>query len=150
VDVSLRELQLDDLALLPGWVEAIGASRYMSRSSPKYPQVAQYVILVDGEPVGTVWLEKENEGDQEAVLGILIGREDKLGQGIGRTAIRLAIKQAEPSLGFRSVRLNVRKNNPRAVSCYRRCGFEVIAEGEGANQHGEVLQFFEMRLNLES
>lgn len=147
--ISLRDFKEADKGLLAGWVEAIHAPLYMSRSSPRLPVFAWYVIQVDGDDMGTVWLEKESPDDQEAVLGILIGRGDRLGQGVGRAAIRLALTQAQSRLHFGSVRLNVRKNNTRAIACYQHCGFNVSREGEGRNQHGELLQFYEMKMAVD-
>lgn len=146
--VSLRPFLESDRALLAEWVEGIQAAQYMSRFEPNRPVRAWYVIQVAGRPVGTVWLEKESPDDPQAILGILIGRSDCLGRGIGRAAIDLAIAAAQPELHFSSVRLNVRRGNARAVACYRRCGFEITREGEGRNQHGELIRFYEMRKDL--
>jgi RimJ/RimL family protein N-acetyltransferase len=59
--------------------------------------------------VGTVWIERESTECRTATLGIMIGREDKFGKGIGRKAIQAAIDQAKNRMSFKSVELNVRK-----------------------------------------
>ena len=44
--------------------------------------LAWYVILRNDPGVGVVWLEKAADNDEAAVLGILVGKNDLLGQGI--------------------------------------------------------------------
>lgn len=148
MQVSLRQFLDCDRPLLVRWIEEVQASQYMSRFGPNRPIFAWYVIQADGEPVGTVWLEKELPEDTEAILGILIGRDDLLGRGIGGAAVELAIETAQPDLHYSSVRLNVRKGNARAIACYRRCGFHVTREAEGCNPRGEQIEFFEMKKEL--
>lgn len=157
--VSLRQFEPEDLAVYERWRAEINAGQYMSRFWPRTFEgqeverpglYAWYVIVFDGVDVGTVWLEKDRPRDTVATLGILIGRRERLGTGIGREAIRLAIAQARERLGFDTVRLNVRETNGRAIACYRRCGFEVIRRGRKLNPQGEEIAFFEMRLRLDT
>ena len=87
------------------------------------------MIIADHEEIGTVWLEKTDASTEMAMLGILIGDEGKHGKGIGVSAIKLAINHSKDRLGFRNVRANVRLNNTRAISCYRKSGFTIISKG---------------------
>jgi len=81
-------------------------------------------------------------------LGILLGRQDKLGRGIGTKAIPLAIKQSQQVLAFKSVELNVRKTNVRAIACYKHCGFAIVGEEQKVSKEEEKISFFKMGLSL--
>jgi RimJ/RimL family protein N-acetyltransferase len=156
--VSLRAFTAADLPAYEGWRAAIDAPQYMTRFYPRAFKdedteargtFAWYVITVGHEDVGTVWLEKDDAKGRQATLGILVGRPDLLGAGIGRQSIPLAIARAREMLGFDEVRLNVRVANARAIACYEHCGFSVAAEGSKIGADGEVIEFYEMRLALE-
>jgi RimJ/RimL family protein N-acetyltransferase len=133
--ISLRPFEEADLTSLQTWAEEIKAQRFMSRILPhKSDQylnsqgslLAWYIIRIDGQNIGTVWLEKAAVNDEIATLGILIGKIDFLGQGIGELAIYLAIEKSRDEINFRSVHANVRESNIRAILCYRKCGFVEI------------------------
>ena len=155
--ISLRQFTTEDLQAYKNWRDEIGARKYMSRFYPRAfggreienPGFYEwYVIAVAGVDVGTIWLEKEKSQDTVVTLGILIGKQDKLGAGIGRKAIPLAVEQAHKTLDFEAVRLNVRRANARAIACYKYCGFQVVNEGSKVNQDGNEILFLEMRLSL--
>ena len=102
------------------------------------------VIVHDGRDIGTIWLEKDGSDCDVSILGILIGEEGHWGRGIGREAIALMIREARGKLSFETVRLNVRRDNKRAISCYKSCGFRIIKEGSKTGDKGERIDFFTM------
>ena len=78
----------------------------------------------------------------------MLGNKEKFGKGIGRAAIHLAITQARKKLSFRSVELNVRKANYRAIACYRSCGFELVRVGIKIDGDGNGMPYFTMKKDL--
>ena len=158
MNLSLRPFISDDIEVCQKWAEAIAFQQYQSRYTPRSFNVEDgsfdavlcswYIIVVDGEDVGTVWLEKETPEDEVVVLGIMLGREDRFGKGIGRQAIRQAIRQAHDQLAFRLVELHVRAENARAIACYQRCGFVVVREGTKLGENGCPVPFLTMKLDL--
>src|SRR4030042_439432 len=133
--VTLRLFSYDDLEHHIAWAEAIDARSYMSRIFPKRFDsnlidnnlyFCWYIIIYNGLDVGSIWLEKQNLGENVAQLGILIGNEELFGKGIGRRAIEQAILKSLSKMPASTVRLNVRKNNKRAQSCYKACGFYIV------------------------
>ena len=153
--LRLRQFRENDLVELDHWCKNIHSKRFMSRTTPRFFSAQQsvrndlwewYVIELENRSVGTVWLEKENADSEWAVLGIVIGFEDFLGKGIGAYAISEAIAKARKNLRFSKVKLNVRKTNSRAISCYRKCGFSVIREDIKTNDAQEQILFYEMIL----
>jgi len=155
--VTLRPFFAKDLQQHLAWAEAIDARRYMSRifptrfdghSTENNPYFCWFVVVNDDVDVGSVWLEKENVDDNVIQLGILIGREDLWGKGIGRKAIEQAILSSQPVLKASTVRLNVRKNNMHAQACYTACGFYEVSQGFKTNEHSERIEFFTMERKI--
>ena len=155
--ISLRPFEEADLPYLQTWAEEIEVQRFMSRIFPhKSDQylnsqeslLAWYIIRVDGQNIGTVWLEKADVNDEIATLGILIGKIDFLGQGIGELAIYLAIEKSHDEINFRSAHANVRESNIRAIRCYRKCGFVEILRGKKLIDGTIVIPFITMELRL--
>ena len=73
--------------------------------------------------IGSVWLEKDREEERTAPLGIFIVDEKMRGHGLGREAILRFIDRWRGRLGVDEIRLHVRADNPRAIACYKACGF---------------------------
>ena len=157
--IAIRELTPDDLALIPIWAANIRAEQFTSRLYPKAfrpgnPQlpdpgvVAWFAILVDGQPVGHIWLEREISEIGVAILGILIGKPELFGKGIGGEAIPLAVAASRERWPLRCIRLGVRKNNARALACYERCGFTIVGEGTKQLPDAPPVAFHVMELSL--
>ena len=157
MNVTLRDFTAADIEPCEQWAQAINVRQYQSRHHPRAFDGEHvlgdglrswFVIVVDGEDVGTVWLEKVRPDDDVAILGIMLGRNDLLGKGIGREAIRLAIDRSRCELHYSAVELSVRKDNPRAISCYRRCGFAIRGEGVKRTDDGQDVPFYSMVKHL--
>ena len=99
-------------------------SRYVPRPEKCF---LWWVIQAGGNDVGTLWLESAEP--QTVLLGVLLGDPELYGRGIGSRAIALALEQVSRAASIRTVRLNVRAGNGRAIACYERCGFRVVASG---------------------
>ncbi len=104
---------------------------------------------MDGEDAGTVWLEKESSEDDAAILGIMLGRKEYFGKGIGKQAILQAIEGAQGQMDFRSVVLTVRKNNTRAIASYQHVGFVISREGVKIAEDGSEIPYYFMDLDLQ-
>ncbi len=156
--ISLRSFDERDLSMLDIWRREIRSEQYMERLHPAAFEstgleglgidFAWYVIEDGGEPVGSVWIERRRNDPSVGVLGIVIGRTSSLGRGIGTQAIRKAVPMARRLLGFDRVRLLVRKSNPRAVACYRKCGFTITGEGSRRLESAGSVAFYRMELEL--
>ena len=153
--MSLRPFEENDLLYLQTWAEEIEAQRFMSRILPhqlgqnphsQESLLAWHVIQKDDQGIGVIWLEKAADNAEVATLGILIGKNDLLGQGIGEQAINLAIDKSHVELNFKSVQVNVRESNTRAISCYRKCGFMEIFRGTKLVDGNTIIPFLTMEL----
>ncbi len=136
--VILRDFTVNDHRLVNDWASNIDSSKYMSRYSPKKEETLLHkIIQTDGNDVGVIWLERGAEADT-AMLGIILRDESLFGHGIGTKAIMLTLCKVSQSLSV--IRLHVRDDNARAISCYESCGFHILGEGEKITQ-GRKLQF---------
>lgn len=108
------------------------------------PLFRWFVIVHDGVDVGTVWLEREAGSPDEVRLGIMIGKCELLGKGIGRRAIEQALLATQSVWPITKVRLNVRRDNTRAIACYTACGFRAVGEGVKTSGDGARIKFITM------
>lgn len=159
MNLSLRPFEKNDLPHLPVWSGAVGSYKYMQKVTPlNYSTPADfkkwgkefvwYAILLDGEAIGGVWVDRRRPGDSIGILGIIIGEPDVLGRGIGRRAISMAIECAVEILGVSRIRLTVRQANQRAVRSYRSVGFSVSGQGTTALPDGSSVPFFRMETEV--
>lgn len=121
---------------------------FQSRIYPKQDafQICWYHIKYDGNYIGSVWLEKINEDDDSAVLGIFIAFDEFRSMGIGSKAISEIIKTDMNFLNVRKIILHVRKENMRAISCYEKSGFEVTDEYQKNNIPAYEMTFQKKRI----
>jgi len=157
--ITLQSIQQqDDITICDKWAKDIESEQYQSRYYPNLYLDKKIInddnllfwryIFVGETKVGTIWLEKMHKEDDVAILGIMIGNESYFGKNIGREAINLAIIQAKPFLGIKSIKLNVRKLNKRAISCYHNCGFEIIHEDRTFGKNGINMPYYIMKIDL--
>ena len=64
-------------------------------------------------------------------IGLVIGRSDKRGQGVGTEALKLLEEYAFQTLGLERLELDVHMDNARALRCYQKSGFTL----EGVKRH---------------
>ena len=158
MELFLRKVNEADIKKIQQWVGCIKASDYMSRFYPKafkgkikdIELYLWFIIVVDDDDVGTIWVEKDDLDAEEATLGIFIGIKEKQGQGIGQVAIKKIIEFASKEWCLKAINLNVRKNNQRAIKCYENCGFLVVGEGTKVNDNNQTVEFYKMRFGLSS
>ena len=79
----------------------------------------------DNVLVGVVRLAPIDTANRSARFGIGILDPDRLGQGLGTAATRLALGWGFDHLGLHRVSLTVLAENTRAIAAYTRCGFVV-------------------------
>ena len=86
-----------------------------------------YVIDIDGEEVGALWLGPHPDGKPDAIWVFKVEiKPERQGQGHGRTAMLLAEEQAR-RLGGSELGLNVFGLNHVARSLYDSLGYEATA-----------------------
>lgn len=103
-----------------------------------------WVIEHDGCFLGEIRLDALDARDRRAQLAIGLYNSRKLGAGLGRQAVGLALGHAFGFLELHRIGLRVVAYNIRAIHCYRACGF--IEEGRereaafvGGEWHDDVM-----------
>jgi RimJ/RimL family protein N-acetyltransferase len=144
--VVLREFRKEDVAPIQAWVGNEEITRYLGfvmfpqslEETTSFverqlvrrgtPDEGVFVIALRDDPsleyVGAVGLHGISWRDRHCELGIVIGREDLLGKGLGTEAIRLALGFAFDFLNMHKVNLTVFEYNERGRRCYTKCGFK--------------------------
>ena len=96
-------------------------------------KVAQFIILLDGAPVGSVYLRDIDHDKKDAEYGIFIGEESARGKGVGTKSAKLIIEYAFNELHLDKIFLRVHKDNVGAVKSYEKAGFV-------KNDHEEIVE----------
>ena len=109
-------------------------------------KVAQFIILLDGEAVGSVYLRDIDPDKKEAEYGIFIGEESARGKGVGTKSAKLILKYAFEELNLEKIFLRVFEDNPGAVRSYEKAGFKKIDRVDTLNIDGETLEVIFMEL----
>lgn len=82
------------------------------------------VTIENDKMIGTISLEKIDRNHRTATLGIFIGEAEYRGHGYGTEAIQLLLEYGFHYMNLNSIRLSVLECNPRAIACYKKCGFQ--------------------------
>ena len=86
--------------------------------------VDQFIIVVEGKDIGSVYLRDIDKVSQKAEFGIFIGDDTYLGRGYGNKATRLILRHAFDILNLNKVYLRVLCENEYAIKCYLNVGFK--------------------------
>ena len=159
-EVTIRPITYDDTENIVRWRNAEYVnSRFIDRrmftkesheawlkNYVETGKVAQFIILLNGEPVGSVYLRDIDLNKKEAEYGIFIGEESARGKGVGTKSAKLILKYAFEELGLEKIFLRVLKDNPGAVRSYEKAGFKKNDRTEILNINGEMCEVIFMEL----
>ncbi len=109
-------------------------------------KVAQFIILLDGEGVGSVYLRDIDHDKKDAEFGIFIGEESARGKGVGTKAAEIILDYAFRGLKLDKVFLRVYKDNPGAIRSYEKAGFKKTDGVEKINDNGVIREVIFMEL----
>ena len=109
-------------------------------------KAAQFIILLDGEAVGSVYLRDIDADKKEAEYGIFIGEESARGKGVGTKSAKLILKYAFEELGLKTVFLRVIKDNKGAIRSYEKAGFKLNGKVENTETEDGVVEVVFMEL----
>ncbi len=87
-----------------------------------FPQAAYDLIVLDGEPIGRLYIDRREDEIRLIDVALL---PERRGGGLGGAIMRDVL--AEGAAAGKLVRIHVESNNP-AMRLYRRLGFEKVEE----------------------
>jgi len=120
--------------------------RYIRNNQPESAESTRFFLIKTKENyAGHCWLEAITP--DSAKLGIFIAPKYR-NQKIGEQAILKLKSIAVNEFNLKSIYLNVRQNNPRAISCYQNCGFEIVRQNLSKNATTGRDVAFEMTLEI--
>lgn len=100
--------------------------------------VTPCIVEYKNNPIGYIQYYKIQEADlkkygypeNQSIYGIdqFIGEPQLWGKGIGSDMIRMMLKYLSENKGASKIILDVKKNNSRAISSYKKCGFKQVKE----------------------
>lgn len=104
-----------------------------------------FVIELEGVPVGSIWLSRWDLDAATADLNILVGEPGLRRQGLARRAIRLLCAWAFPTMQLRRINLCPREDHVPAIRSYLGAGARLGERPEDAVfWRGETVCFQEL------
>ena len=137
--IYLSPRNTEDIELFTEWLNDFEITDYLGRSGflttiageKKYlednfnPEATFVIVtLEDDKMIGTVSLERINNINRTATLGIFIGNKNYLNKGYGTEAIKLILDYGFKYLNLNNIKLDLMEFNKRALKCYEKCGFK--------------------------
>ena len=77
----------------------------------------------DGEHIGNIDFHEMSPERRKARLGVVIGEKAYWSKGYGTDAMLTFLRFAFDEMNLHRIDLTVDADNPRAIACYRKCGF---------------------------
>lgn len=138
--VRLRAYREDDLKNSIAWLNNGGVTRYLHHMRPwsvveergwieramrnDDPSAVTLVVeTADGEYAGAIGLMHVDLRNRSAEAGIVIGRPEDWGRGLGTEAMLLLLRHSFEELNLHRVMLRVYTFNERAIRSYQKLGF---------------------------
>lgn len=153
--IGLREVAAEDSDRLLRWRNLPGVARWM-KSTHEIPQEeherwfrgvlarerrVHWLILVNGEPVGTVNISAIDRGTGRCEWGLYLGEESARGTGAALGASVLSLDLAFGDHGISVAECEVKPDNDRAIALYERLGFRHVGRRQAG---GTELDLYEM------
>ena len=140
--VNLRAGEMADLERNFRWMNDREVTRYLSmryplslaaeevwmRATASKPmafgvEVFFAIDTKDGEHIGNISFHEMSPEHRKARLGVVIGDKAFWSKGYGTDAMLTFLRFAFDEMNFHRIDLTVDAENPRAIACYRKCGF---------------------------
>lgn len=120
-----RLAEFAHVAWPPGALEAFLGQQFAAQSAHyagNYAGAEFLVILLDGEPVGRLYVQRGEREIRVMEIGLLAAAR---GRGIGTGLLQGILDEGQAT--GRVVSMHVERHNP-ALRLYRRLGFQVVAD----------------------
>jgi RimJ/RimL family protein N-acetyltransferase len=135
----LRPLERADAAVIAPWFNdqevvrtmlsyrpmSVGAEEaWLADNAKGHGIVVGIALRATDELVGSTGLNQIDLRNRHACFGIVIGRKDLWGQGLGTEATRLVVDYAFATLNLHRIWLHAYEYNERGVRAYEKVGFK--------------------------
>jgi len=140
--VNLRAMEMSDLDRNFRWMNdrevtehlamrypiSLAAEEAWMREGASKPMAfgANVFFAIDtkgGEHIGNISFHEMSAEQRKARLGVVIGDKAYWSKGYGTDAMLTFLRFAFDEMNFHRIDLTVDADNPRAIACYRKCGF---------------------------
>lgn len=136
----LRPLEQEDVPTCLRWINDPEVTRTLAAYRPlneprerewfegHYKDDREIILAIvlkkQDKHVGNTGLHRIDWKNRETELGIMIGETEEWNKGYGTEAIGLMLDYGFERLNLHRIYLRVYANNPRAIRCYEKAGFQ--------------------------
>ncbi len=104
--------------------------------------------IADGDgwrPIGTCGYHNLDWRNRQAEVGIMLGEKSVWNQGYGTETMELLVHYGFQTLNLHRIHLQVLADNPRAVRCYEKVGFQLEGrQRDDIYKNGEYIDVLRM------
>lgn len=102
-----------------------GEKEYLSSTAKKTNSMPFAIVKQENdELIGTAGFDKLDYINRVGTIGIMIGEQENREKGYGTETINLLLDFGFNYLNLNNINLYVMEFNPRAIACYKKCGFK--------------------------
>ena len=120
----LNDFEITDYLGRSGMLTSLESEREYLENNNSMSATFVIVTLEEDKMIGTVSLERINNIDRTATLGIFIGNKEYWNNSYGTEAVRLILDYGFNYMNLQNIKLNLMSFNERALKCYKKCGFK--------------------------
>jgi len=107
----------------------------------------QFIIVAEGNPVGTTFLKNIDPDAKSAEFGIFIGESSARGKGYASRVTRMVIDYGFSMLKLKKIVLSVFADNVPAIKAYKRAGFVIDRVYDSFECEGETINVIVMSIS---
>ena len=120
----LNDFEITDYLGRSGMLTSLESEREYLESNTNSCASFVIVTLENDKMIGTVSLERIDNINRTATLGIFIGDKEYRNDGYGTEAIKMVLDYGFNYMNLQNINLNLMSFNERALKCYKKCGFK--------------------------
>ena len=136
--VELRAIEREDLPRYVEWLNDPEVMRYFSPLEPmsladeerwfegqlQQSDTRNFAIYYEGEHVGGAGYSHIDWRERSAEIGLFIGHKNLWDKGLGTDIMSALVRFGFEQMNLHRIYLRVYEENPRAITCYRKVGFQ--------------------------
>ena len=122
----LNDFNITDYTGRSGKVITLEEEKQWFQNKDNTKIVFAIVNLENDELIGNSGIHEIDYINRTATLGIFIGEKENWNKGYGTEVINMLLDYGFNYLNLNNIKLDVMEFNPRAIACYKKCGFKEI------------------------
>lgn len=122
----MNDFNVTDYIARSGKLISLEEEREWLKNKKEQNKIFAIIKQENNQLIGNCGIHHIDFINRTATLGIFIGEKENWSKGYGTEAIKMLLDFGFNYLNLNSIDLEVMEFNPRAIACYKKCGFKEI------------------------